>query len=748
MKNKVTKIIVLILFLLTIPLVYIYILSNFIKNNFYNFNENSPTIFSKIIDIDINNNFNINKFLKILELSRYKESDKLYESGNYILEKNRIFIFRRSFYSFDNYIKKAKFLINFNNNKILNIINLDINKEIKNFQIEPQIIYFSNLNNNFYLYKFITDFPDSLIKIILLVEDENFFFHKGININSILRSVIKNIKNRKIVQGGSTITQQLVKNIFFNYYNKNFIRKFNEILISLIIENKYKKDYILEFYLNKIFFGNINNNNIYGFPLASLFYFGKNIDELDLNEQVILVSMIKGPSLYNPYKNKKIIIDRRNFIFKKMKDKNLIDNYLFDKLISKDIILNNYNIYINYSYLDIIKNEIKKLNKNFYDFKYIFSNFDLLSQNSSKISCKKILSNLREKTKIKDLEISMLITDFKNGNIKCSIGSFDNKFGYNRIYINRNIGSIIKPIIYLLSLIKKKYKLNSLIDNKNVIYNDGKKIWIPKNLNNNFKEKVIFIDSLIHSLNIPVINIGFSVGIDNIINFIKLILNDYNIDIKKYPSIFLGSIGLNLINISQIYQSIFNYGNIVELNSISFLIDKKDIKYNFQNQIRKENNIFSEEHSYLIMYCMKKIIEEGTAKNLNKNKDLVLLGKTGTTNNFVDSWFIGSDNNEMCIIWIGRDNNCTTYLSGSSGSMKIYEEYIKYSFPESFYFKELKNIYYVNIDEYGNIICSEHNKKIIPIIIDNEEALNNNFLCPHHNIIVKYFNKIFNIKKK
>ncbi|BBA84814.1 transglycosylase domain-containing protein [endosymbiont of Pachyrhynchus infernalis] len=737
------KLYIIIFIILIIIKLYIIKINNFIdvklKNN--NFIDSNNIVYSKIININCKSNLNKKDIINILLLSKYKKKDIVNIPGEFSINNNILTLFKRSFNFYYGYEKETIFKIFFKENKLIKIKNIN-DLYVENINIDPNIISIINNNKKYKLFLPISNFPKTLINILIEIEDKNYFSHNGINIKSIIRAIIKNVLNKKIIEGGSTITQQLVKNIFLTN-KKSFLRKINEILISIILEYKLNKEKILELYLNEVYFGNINNKEIRGFPLGSICYFGKLINELDINEQAYLVGMLKGSSLYNPVSNFDLVKMRKNFILSKIKVKNIIDEELYNYLILKNNIFNNINNKINYpSFVNIVKKDINKLSLNNKNNLRIFSTLNLITQNNVQKSINISIKNLRKLNN--NIEISMIVIDRKKGYIKSSIGGSNYNFdGYNRIFMNRQIGSLIKPFIYISALnIPNKFNLNTnLLDNKlEIKYDDN--IWCPKNNDNKFRGNVTLMDSLIYSLNIPTINLGMNIGIDNIINNLIKFGIDKNTFINRFPSMLIGAINLSLIDIAQIYQSISNYGNFNKLSSIRYINDiNNNIKYINKN---KSIQVISPQSSYLTLFCMSKITKIGTASMLNKNfNNINILGKTGTTNKLKDSWFVGIDNNEICVIWVGNDNNSSINLNKLNNALHVYENYLKISNPESFNLIKPNDIYEINIDKLGNFLCNNHydcNK--IPIWIKNPYEIYNN--CPKHSFIIKIIKKLIN----
>ncbi|ANZ22430.1 penicillin-binding protein 1B [Buchnera aphidicola (Diuraphis noxia)] len=727
---------------------YLYIkISKLIDGKVWSF----PTsIYSRIINLEPGSLYSQTEVLQFLNDTMYKKVNTVMLPGEYSIHKNQIEFIRRSFDFPDIKEKEVYTRLCFKNNILTKITNIENNRDFNFFRLEPKLItMLKTPDRKQRIFQSYDKFPKILVKTLLTIEDKNFYKHEGINIYSIGRAFLANLTAGHTIQGGSTLTQQLVKNLFLTN-TRSIFRKVNEIYMALILDYFYTKNRILELYLNEVYLGQDGDEQIRGFPLASIYYFGRPIDELTLDQYALLVGMVKGASLYNPWTNPSIAMKRRNLVLS-----SLYNQKLFTKKIYQDLCKRSLNVQCrgdvvtsHPAFVQLVNTELKK-KINYSIEKYsgvkIFTTLDFVSQNAAEKAVKIGMPILKKQKQLKDLEVAMVVIDKFTGEVQALIGGSKVKFnGYNRaLHARRAIGSLSKPITYLTALSQPdKYNLNTWISDTPIsIKLKNGKYWIPNNNNYHFSGKVMLLDALVNSINIPTVNLSLDIGLNKLIDsWLRLgVSREY---LTPYPSISLGAINLTPIEIAQVFQIISNSGFKSSLSSVrSVVTDNNQILY---QSLPTSKHIISSEASYLTLYAMQQVIKSGTAKSLGKVfKNINLAGKTGTTNNLVDNWFVGIDGKQVVIIWIGRDNNKTTRLYSSSGAMQIYKKYLQYHNPKNLILNPPKNIDMFYIDSSGKLFCtkSDNHNRFIPIWSKKDKK--NCFLKKP----IDYFEKFKNKKK-
>ncbi|WDR80337.1 penicillin-binding protein 1B [Candidatus Purcelliella pentastirinorum] len=657
--------------------------------------------------------------ISILNFHHYLKVDVLDNSGEYIVKENKIELIRRAF-NFPDYNEGAlRVCFYFDKNKIRRIINTKNNKSVVFFRLDPilvNIIHTSDKEEHLFLP--LCNFSSKMINILLSIEDKNFFYHIGINPFSMCRALIANVHAGKIIQGASTLTQQLARNLFLTN-KRSFLRKFNEIFIAIIIDALYSKNRILELYFNEVYFGQSGMYEIRGFPLASIYYFGRPINELSLDQQVLLISMVKGASIYNPWNHPELVLRRRNLILRLIFHQNIIcyKDYCFFIHRPLGVLSKSKSITKKPLFIQMLCRELKiKLGKNINDIpgSRIFTTLDLRSQYFAEKSVKLNILFLRNKLKINNLKAFMIIVDKLTGEVRGIVGSASTKIiNSNKILESRrSIGSLAKIIIYLSVLDNPDiYGFNSWIEDKPIIIglsdvNDFK----FKNYNEKFINRMVLLDKIINLMNVSSINSKVNLDLKNILNTLsKLGLYKYK---SKY-SIFSNLINMTPVQVAQIFQLISNDGNKSCLFTIKFIISEND-KIIYHNHY-SFNHVVKSQATWLTLYGMQQVVKNGTAKSLSISYPHAnIAGKNSFSTGLIDSWFVGIDHRDVVVSWIGIDNKKSLFLSDID-AMQMYRCYLTYRPPIPLVLFPLSDIIKVNINYNNKIVCKNNIWKKIPI---------------------------------
>lgn len=621
--------------------------------------------------------------LKILNYS-HEFSDDLV-AGQYQRNGDRFDIKTRGFDYWDGEEPARNIRISIYENKVANLYDLKNQKSPALIRFDPAYLtgIFPAHGEDRELVR-IDEMPDKFLEMLVLVEDRRFSDHYGVDPKSIARAFLANIKAGRTVQGGSTITQQLVKNLFLTP-DQNLWRKINEALMAMLLELHYDKHKILETYLNEIYLGQDQERAIHGFGLASLYYFGKSLQQLALDEMALLIGMVKGASFYNPARNPERAKNRRDVVLATMYKENLITDQVFRNASDKKIKIAQHFKRDRYpAYLDLVKRQLKNT-YNAEDLKSeglrIFTAFDPFVQHQTELSVKSTMPDL---ARDKSLQTAAIVVSPNNGEVLAVVGDSRPSFsGFNRaLDIRRHIGSLIKPAIYLSALKQSdKYTLATIIDDSRFrVMGEDKKIWQPENYDHKYHGKVLLYEALLKSYNIPAARLGLDVGLGEITKTIKQLGSER--DLPPYPSITLGAVDMSPFDVASIYQTLAANGFHSPLKSVLAVMDKEGQllkRYSVDVAREVDPDVVS-----LINYNMLGIAEQGTAKRLANELDIKVAGKTGTSDELRDSWFAGFSGDTVAVVWVGYDDNRSTGLTGSSGAMKIWSKLMRSISSKSF----------------------------------------------------------------
>ncbi|AII14595.1 penicillin-binding protein 1A [Campylobacter iguaniorum] len=501
------------------------------------------------------------------------------------------------------------------------------------------------------------EIPPQIIEALVAIEDTSFFEHGGINVEAIFRAAIKDIKAMSLVEGASTLTQQLIKNMVLSR-DKKFTRKLKEVILAFKIEEELSKEEIIERYLNQVYFG----HGYYGIKTASLGYFKKPLNELSLKEIAMLVGLPKAPSNYDPTKHIDLSLSRANSVISRLYNLGWISQDYYDVAIKETPIVYDETLTQNRApYL--VDETIKEAIKYFPDIKTggykITLNADLKVQEMARNALKFGYSEILKRDKNADetqLNGAMIVTNPTNGEILALVGGVDfAKSNFNRAtQSERQPGSSFKPFIYQIALDMGYSPMSKVADISRVFEGVNKseedKDWKPKNYGDNFEGYITLKEALRQSRNLATINLLNSIGLD--VAWQKLI----DLGFKNAPqnlSIALGSFGISLLDFSEHYSIFAGNGKQSKSKLIKTITSQTGMVSEFQTE---QIEVLKPEQAYLMIDMLKNVVDAGTGRGA-KISGIDIAGKTGTTNNNVDAWFCGFTPEVQAIIWYGNDNN-------------------------------------------------------------------------------------------
>ncbi|MCV6638102.1 penicillin-binding protein 1B [Candidatus Albibeggiatoa sp. nov. NOAA] len=617
----------------------------------------------------------------------YKPTDQLSSPGTYKKRGSDYYVYTRKFQFWDAVEPSRRLKIRFRNNNVSSIQSIDSGKSYALTRLEPRLIgkIYPTHNEDRILVQ-LKDVPQNLINTLIATEDRQFFEHNGISFRGIMRAMLANVKAGRLAQGGSTITQQLIKN-FYLTSERTLARKLNEAVMALLIEWHYSKEEILEAYLNEVYLGQDGDRAIHGFGMASWFYFDKPLEELKQSEVSLLVGLVKGASQFNPRRFKERALERRNIVIDMThaQGKITLEQANLAKAEPLNVTKQIRDRVSPYpGFLSLVRHQLHQ------DYReedlrseglQIFTTLDPIMQRQSEKAMTQGIRKLeRENRKTRNLQGAMVVTNSENGEVMAMANGRDSKFaGFNRpLNAVRQIGSLAKVAIYLAALENDgRYSLNTMIDDSPYEWTDYRtgEVWKPRNYDRRSHGKVSLHKALANSYNLATVRLGMDLGLRKIKQTMQHMGLDK--DFKIYPSTLLGSISMSPLEVAQMYQTLASGGFSVPLRSIRDVLDHRGQP--LQRYAISVEPRFEPEHVFLLNYALQQAVQRGTGKKVfnTLKTNRVIAGKTGTSNDLRDSWFAGFDSQYSVVTWLGRDDNRPIYLSGGEGAMVVWGELIK-----------------------------------------------------------------------
>ncbi|WP_313048430.1 bifunctional glycosyl transferase/transpeptidase [Atlantibacter subterraneus] len=687
-------------------------------------------VYGRMVNLEPDMPVSKQEMVQLLEATQYRQVTRMTRPGEFTVQANSIEMIRRPFDFPDSKEGQVRARLTFSKDRLETIENLDSKRQFGFFRLDPRLItMLSSPNGEQRLFVPRSGYPDLLVDTLIATEDRHFYEHDGISLYSIGRAVLANLTAGRAVQGASTLTQQLAKNLFLSS-ERTLWRKANEAYMALIMDARYSKDRILELYLNEVYLGQSGDNEIRGFPLASLYYFGRPVDELSLDQQALLVGMVKGASIYNPWRNPKMALERRNLVLRLLQEQKVIDQELYDMLSARPLGVQPRGGVISPqpAFMQMVRQELQtKLGDKVKDLSgvKIFTTFDSVAQDAAEKAAIEGIPALIKQRKLSDLETAMVVVDRFSGEVRAMVGGANPQFaGYNRaMQARRSIGSLAKPATYLTALSQpNQYRLNTWIADAPIsLPQPNGKVWSPQNDDRRYSGQVMLVDALTRSMNVPTVNLGMAIGLPAVTDtWLKLgVPKD---QLNPVPAMLLGALNLTPIEVAQAFQTIASGGNRATLSAVRSVIAEDGTPL-FQSFPQSERAVPAQA-AYMTLWTMQQVVQRGTGRQLGaKFPGLHLAGKTGTTNNQVDTWFAGIDGREVVITWVGRDNNQPTKLYGASGAMSIYQRYLSNQSPIALDLTPPEDIVNMGVDDQGYFLCGGGGMRSLPVWTTNPDAL-------------------------
>jgi penicillin-binding protein 1B len=553
--------------------------------------------------------------------------------------------------------------------------------------------------------------PKSLVQALVATEDRKFFSHAGFDLRALARAAWSTATGRGI-QGGSTITQQLVKN-FFLTRERTLQRKFTELIMAVLLELHYDKDEILETYLNEIYLGQDRDRAVHGVGLAAQHYFGKPVQNLTVAEGALLVAMVKGPALYDPYRHPQRALERRNLVLRETRALGYLTVEQYTRARAERLAPSarpGTGTSPHPAFLQLVQAQLRR---DYADADLrseglrVFTTLDPRAQGAAERALATRLAQFDRDKRFGEagLEGAVVLADPQSGEVQALVGGRNPRYrGFNRaLDAARPVGSLLKPAIYLTALAEPaRYTLVTPIDDGPFTWaSRGTPDWKPENYDKQFHGEVPLRTALAMSYNAAAARLGTGIGVERVLDTVRRL--GVEREIKPFASSLLGAVSLSPLEVAQMYQTIASGGFRAPLRAIREVTTQEGRP--LKRYPLAVEQAFAAEPIYLLTYALQDAVRDGTARTLRQwlPAEIAAAGKTGTTDEQRDAWFAGFTGGRLGVVWIGYDDNRAARLSGAAAALPVWGEMIAALDPEPLAVPRPDGVELVSIDPQSGL---------------------------------------------
>ncbi len=595
-------------------------------------------------------------------------------------DSNQVRIHLRSFNFLDAPRRAEKVTVYFADRKVERLTTSD-GRALNLLRLDPAVIgSFFDTHGEDRLILTPTDVPRLLTDALKAVEDRNFDHHPGFDLRGILRAAWINLRNRELQQGGSTLTQQLVKSYFLDN-RRTLGRKLRELAMAVILELRFSKPDLMNAYVNEIYLGQAGRRAIHGFGLGAQFYFNKPLVELEVAEIATLIAIIRGPSYYNPFRFPERVRTRRDLVLATMHSHKLIDDAALEQASAAPLGVSSdrspglaTGVYYP-AFLDLVRRQLQTS----YDDAVlagrglrVFTTLSPRDQEALDIGVTEALGALERgrDPALPPLEIAAVMTNAQTGEVLALTGGRDATLdGFNRaLEAKRPLGSLIKPVIYLVALEQGFDLTTQIVDQATAVTLDDGKLWTPHNFDRQHHGPVPLVRALGDSLNLATVRLGMEIGVPTIAERLER-LSGHRAR-NRFPSLLLGAEAMTVTEVASLYGSFASRGFRMAPKAV-ISVQGESGEVLTRHPIAMTQQIKPHD-ARRMSAALQATMSHGTGRS-SRFARTGIAGKTGTTDDFRDSWFAGYDAQRLLVVWLGHDDNSPAGLTGSRGALKVWD---------------------------------------------------------------------------
>ena len=612
----------------------------------------------------------------------FQQADAVTRPGQYRLANDRLTLWTRAFQFWDRLDPAARYTVSFGDGRIRAIDDAD-GQRTALLRLEPMRLgsIFATHHEDRLLVE-PDAIPAMLVDALKAVEDRKFDRHFGLDFTAILRAAWVNLKSGEIRQGGSTLTQQLVKSYFLDG-RRTFRRKYREAIMAVALELRYDKRALLHAYVNEIYLGQQGTRAIHGFGLASEFYFGKYLSQLELHETALLIALVKGPSYYDPRRFPERALSRRNLVLQMLADLDVVDDKAAAESINRELgVTARSRVGSRYqpAYMDLVRRELATQYSDESIATIGLRVFTNLEPGVQRLAEQQLVDGLERldpadesNTSAAALQGAVIVTQPATGAVLAMVGGRDvATAGFNRaLDAKRPVGSLMKPFVYLAALESGDYTLATTIEDAPIdVELENDQTWSPENFSLESHGDVSLLQALAASYNQATVALGLAMGVDALVGTLTAL--GIEEPPPAYPSLLLGAFELAPFDVASLYNTLANDGFRTPLVAVRSVVDTTGQP--LTRTALEVEQVASPDAVHQLNRGLVEVMQQGTGRSARTilPDNLVVAGKTGTSDEYRDSWFAGFSGDHVAVVWIGRDDNEPAGLTGAAGALSVW----------------------------------------------------------------------------